>query len=80
MFEFDWIKHFSSYMLPLEITSLIIATILILIQNRGSGLSSSFGGHNEVYLTRRGIEKWVINFTIITILIFVIIRILSLYI
>jgi protein translocase SecG subunit len=52
---------------------------LILIQNRGAGLSSAFGGSNEVYLTRRGIEKWVINATVILIVSFCVIRILSFY-
>jgi protein translocase SecG subunit len=50
------------------------------MQNRGAGLSSSFGGSNEVYLTRRGIEKWVVNFTIILIVLFVVLRIVDLYI
>ena len=52
---------------------------LILIQNRGAGLSSAFGGSNEVYLTRRGIEKWVINATVVLIVSFCIIRILAFY-
>jgi len=57
----------------------MIAVVLILIQNRGAGLSSSFGGSNEVYLTRRGIEKWVVYFTVLFIGLFVVLRILSLY-
>jgi protein translocase SecG subunit len=51
-----------------------------LIQNRGAGLSSAFGGRDEVYLTRRGIEKWVVNLTVVCIVLFVIVRILALYI
>jgi protein translocase SecG subunit len=59
---------------------LIAATGLILIQNRGAGLSSAFGGRDEVYLTRRGIEKWVVNLTVVCIVLFIIVRILALYI
>lgn len=71
----------SPYLLPVQIVCLILATILILMQNRGgTGLGSSFGGSNEVYLTRRGIEKWVVNFTVIALVLFVVLRILNLYI
>jgi protein translocase SecG subunit len=52
----------------------------ILIQNKGAGLSSTFGGGNEVYLTKRGIEKWVINLTVLLIVIFVVLRITAFYI
>jgi protein translocase SecG subunit len=53
---------------------------LILIQNKGAGLSSTFGGGSEVYLTKRGMEKWVINGTILAITLFVIVRITAFYI
>lgn len=52
---------------------------LVLMQNKGAGLSSAFGGGNEVYLTKRGIEKWVINLTSILIVSFCVIRILAFY-
>ena len=52
---------------------------LVLMQNKGAGLSSAFGGGNEVYLTKRGIEKWVINLTTILIVSFCVIRILAFY-
>jgi protein translocase SecG subunit len=61
-----------------SILSVIIIT-LILIQNKGAGLSSTFGGGNEVYLTKRGMEKWVINSTVVAIAIFVIVRIVGFY-
>jgi preprotein translocase subunit SecG len=59
--------------------SLTLAIILILMQNRGAGLSSSFGGSDEVYLTRRGVEKSVVNLTVVCIVVFVVLRIFSLY-
>lgn len=55
--------------------------VLILMQNRGASISGSLGGSgaNEVYLTRRGIEKWVVNLTVVLISLFIILRIISLY-
>ncbi|HEU4572907.1 MAG TPA: preprotein translocase subunit SecG [Candidatus Limnocylindrales bacterium] len=36
----------------------------ILLQNRGTGLSSTFGGDSAVYRSRRGIERRLFQFTI----------------
>ncbi len=44
----------------LKITQLILSvalTCLVLLQQRGTGLSGLFGGTGEFYATRRGIEK-----------------------
>jgi protein translocase SecG subunit len=60
--------------------SLILSIILILMQNRGASLDSAFGGKNEIYLTRRGIEKGVVNLTAVAVVAFVVLRVLSLYI
>jgi protein translocase SecG subunit len=68
-----------SILLWAQAITLIITVILILIQNRGASLDSAFGGKNEIYLTRRGIEKGVVNFTSIAIIAFIVVRILSLY-
>lgn len=43
----------------------------ILLQARGAGLSSTFGGDSSVYRSRRGIEKRLFQFTIVLALIFV---------
>jgi protein translocase SecG subunit len=75
----QFLDTITPYLLPAQVICLVVATVLILMQNRGSGLSSSFGGSNEIYLTRRGIEKWVVNFTVILLVLFVILRVLSLY-
>jgi protein translocase SecG subunit len=63
-----------------EVACLVLASILILMQNRGAGLSGTFGGSNQIYITRRGIERWVVTFTVVFIVIFVALRIISLYI
>ena len=44
--------------------------IAILMQRRGSGLSGTFGGSDNVYSTRRGIEKMLYVATIILAVIF----------
>jgi preprotein translocase subunit SecG len=42
----------------------------ILLQNRGSGLSSTFGGDSAVYRSRRGIERRLFQFTILLAILF----------
>jgi len=59
--------------LYLAIVQLITATLLvvaILLQQRGSGLGSAFGGEGNVYRTKRGLEKILFNFTIILAVVF----------
>jgi protein translocase SecG subunit len=70
----------SQYLPIIQVLISVAIIALILIQNKGAGLSSTFGGSNEVYLTKRGIEKWVITSTVILISVFVILRIASFYI
>jgi preprotein translocase subunit SecG len=51
----------------LRIVQVILAiflTILILMQSRGTGLGSVFGGDANVFQTRRGIELTIFKFTI----------------
>ena len=69
----DWLLLGQSFCLTMCI-------IFILMQNRGAGLSSAFGGGDQVYLTRRGIEKSVVNLTVFFIVVFIVLRIGNLYI
>ena len=51
----------------LRIVQVILAvflSILILLQSRGTGLGSVFGGDGNVFQTRRGIELTLFKFTI----------------
>ncbi len=48
----------------------IFLMISILMQARGSGLSSTFGGDSSVYRSRRGVEKRLWQFTILLAVIF----------
>lgn len=43
----------------------ILLMIVILMQNRGSGLSEVFGGSGNVFKTKRGVEKTLFSLTII---------------
>ncbi|MBM4409611.1 MAG: preprotein translocase subunit SecG [Chloroflexi bacterium] len=45
--------------------------VAILLQARGTGLSSTFGGDSAVYRSRRGIERTLWQFTIVLLTLFV---------
>lgn len=57
----------------LNIAQIIITIMLvigILMQNRGSGLGSAFGGEGNVYMTKRGAEKTIFIATIVLSILF----------
>jgi protein translocase SecG subunit len=54
----------------ITIISMIIMTILILLQTRGAGLGAGLGGGGEVNTVRRGTDKTIHQITIITAIIF----------
>ena len=56
----------------------IIMTIMILLQQQGSGLGSAFGGSSGSFRSKRGAEKIVFNLTIISAIVFVLSLILGL--
>jgi protein translocase SecG subunit len=49
----------------------ILMIVVILIQNRSSGLSSTFGGSGAISTTKRGAEKIVFRATIVLAVLFV---------
>lgn len=49
----------------IQIILSILLVIFILLQNRGEGLSGTFGGAGEFYRSRRGVEKILLRATII---------------
>ncbi len=49
----------------LQIIFSIILTALILVQSRGTGLSSVFGGELSFYRSKRGLERSLFILTII---------------
>lgn len=62
-------------MQTLRIIQIVIAAILVglvLLQQRGGGVSGIFGGGGgEFYGTRRGLEKWIFVATIVFAVLFV---------
>lgn len=64
----------------LNIIQIIVSLALIgvvLLQAKGGGLSTIFGGEGSVYRTRRGLEKTLFNFTIALAVLFGIVSLLS---
>jgi len=60
----------------IKLGQLIIAILLIVVimlQNRGSGLSNVFGGSGNVFMTKRGFEKKLFVATIVLAALFFII-------
>jgi preprotein translocase subunit SecG len=51
--------------------------IAILLQARGTGLSSTFGGDSAVYRSRRGIERRLWQFTIVLLILFTLFSLVS---
>ncbi|MFH0891580.1 preprotein translocase subunit SecG [Candidatus Falkowbacteria bacterium RIFOXYB2_FULL_47_14] len=63
-----------------KILQIIIAVLLIaviLMQNRGGGLSGIFGGGNNIYMTKRGFEKKIFVATIVLSVLFFSVSLLS---
>lgn len=63
------------------IAQIIISVLLIaaiLLQNRGAGLGSVFGGSGGIYRTKRGLEKMLFTGTIILVILFVAIGVINL--
>jgi preprotein translocase subunit SecG len=66
----------------LRIVQIIIAVaviVFILLQVRGAGLGSIFGGSSagSVFKTRRGVERLIFNITIVLVILFAVVSILS---
>ncbi len=65
----------------LDLAQIIVSILLIigvLLQARGSGLSSLFGGSSEFYATRRGLEKKIFWATAVFAFIFLVLGVLRL--
>lgn len=61
-----------------QIVISVLLVLAILLQSRGAGLGSAFGGDSAVYTTRRGPEKFLYWLTIILSFIFVGLAVFSL--
>ncbi|MEK7645717.1 MAG: preprotein translocase subunit SecG [Patescibacteria group bacterium] len=66
------------YILPYaQIGLALLLVIGILLQQRGAGLSSTFGGSGVGYSTKRGAEKVIFQATIIIAVLFIIACVLA---
>lgn len=66
----------------LPYAQIVVAVLLIsaiLLQQRGTGLGSAFGGEGGIYRTKRGFEKVIFTSTIILGALFVALAILGLF-
>ncbi len=54
----------------ITIASVLLLTLLILVQTRGASLGAGLGGAGEVNTTRRGTDKTIFQLTIISALVF----------
>mgnify|MGYP001560457756 CR=1 FL=1 len=57
----------------LPVVQIVISVLLItaiLLQQRGTGLSATFGGEGNVYRTKRGLEKFIFAATIVLAVLF----------
>ncbi len=67
-----------TYLLIAQIVLAVALTLAVLFQVRGGGLGGIFGQQETVYRTRRGIERTLFQVTIVLVILFVIISILTL--
>ncbi|GHO43586.1 preprotein translocase subunit SecG [Ktedonospora formicarum] len=71
----DWLPTIQ----VVQIILCVAVIVFILLQVRGAGLGSAFGGSSAgtVFKTRRGVERLVFNLTIIFVVLFALISVLS---
>ncbi len=63
----------------IQIVFAILLTIFVLLQQRGSGLGMAFGGEGNVYRSRRGIEKFLFNGTIVIAVLFCLVALATVF-
>jgi preprotein translocase subunit SecG len=67
----------SSYYNVAQIIISVALVFMVLLQVRGGGLGGIFGQPDSTFRVRRGLEKTMFQFTIVLVVIFVAISILS---
>ncbi len=66
-------------LLIINIVLSAVIVVLILVQGKGAGLGSAWGGGGEFFQTRRGIEKITLQLTTLLILVFFIVSVINLF-
>lgn len=54
----------------IQLISAVLLVVVVLLQNRGTGLGAAFGGEGNVYRTKRGLEKTLSIATIVLAVVF----------
>jgi preprotein translocase subunit SecG len=70
------VAFLTPYRSAFEVAQIVVSVALIvcvLLQARGAGLGSVFGGTGQVFKTRRGIDKLLFNTTVVFAVLFTII-------
>ena len=67
-----------AYLSIVQIVLSVALVLVILLQVHGGGLGGIFGQADTVFRTRRGVEKRLFQFTIVLVVLFIIISIVSL--
>ncbi len=62
----------------IQIILAVLLILVIIIQQKGTGLGSTFGGDLSFYRTKRGAEKMIFNLTIILAFLFIALSIIGL--
>lgn len=65
------------FILVVNIVVSIAIVALILLQGKGAGLGSAWGGGGEMFQTRRGLEKVTLRLTIVLIVVFFVLSLIS---
>ncbi len=68
-----------SVLLVINIVLSVLIIIFILVQGKGAGLGSAWGGGGEMFQTRRGMEKIILWLTTIFIIIFLVVSLINLF-
>jgi preprotein translocase subunit SecG len=66
------------YFNVIQIILALALILVIMLQVRGGGLGGIFGQADTVFRTRRGIEKTLFQITIVLIILFVVVSLISL--
>jgi len=66
------------YLPILQIVISLLLIIVILLQQKGEGLGSAFGGTSGFYATQRGIQKKIFFATIVLAVLFILISLFNL--
>ena len=67
-----------TYLYIAQIVVAVALTVVSLLQVKGGGLGGIFGQADTVYRTKRGVEKTLFQFTIVLVVIFVALAVVSL--